>query len=84
MSTAGKPEKIVELFGGHTITIFAHPDNSDTVYIGNRNVTSSNGMPLKPSATLSIDLTTGIKENEFIVLYCVSASDNDSIRWFRI
>lgn len=52
-------------------------DNTDTVFIGGSNVTTTNGVPLLKQETFDIDLAPGNR------VYAVSSKAGHTVSWVR-
>jgi hypothetical protein len=66
---------------GHLFAIKAHPDNTDTVWVGNddaADVAATNGYPLNPGEAITVELGN-LKD-----LYFDSDVNGEKICWLRL
>ena len=66
---------------GMLFAIKAHPDNADTVWVGNDgadDITSSNAYPLDPGETIIIEVAN------LNSLYVDADSNGDKVCWLRL
>lgn len=76
--------KIMDLYGGHAMVLWADDSNSNDIYIGGTNVSSTMSMALAKDDSLPIDLTMGIPPNEFISVYALAESANDTLWMLKV
>jgi len=84
IETAGKPVEITTVHGGHTLTIWADDGNTGDIYIGGRDISSTNSIVLAPGATIDLNLTQGVYRKLFVRVFADAATSSDSIRWMKL
>lgn len=71
--------KIITLRGGQAVIIKALVGNSGKVYIGKRDVTTSNGFELAAGESLKIEYSPHKDVTEYLDLYAVPATAGDDV-----
>ena len=71
--------KIVTLRGGQAVIIKALVGNTGNVYLGKKDVTSSNGFELAPGESMKIEYLPDKETTEYLDLYCVPATAGDDV-----
>jgi len=84
VTTAGTRQPLTVLYGGHTLMIWADDGNTGDIYIGNRDVSSTESVVLAPGATFEFDLTAGVYKKKFISVFVDAATAADSVRWLKL
>lgn len=79
--SAGTKQLLTEVYGGQSLTIWAHKDNSGNIYVGNNSMTSRTCLILVPGASYSIDLTDGVPTWKYLKVYIDTSSSADSVRF---
>ena len=79
LTATGTTYKIVTLRGGQAVIIKALVGNAGIVYLGKRDVTSSNGFELSPGESLKVEYLPDKDVTEYLDLYCIPASAGDDV-----
>ena len=81
VTTAGTAVQGTDTITGGDFILKAHPDNSDTIWVGNdgaEDITASNGFPMSPGESLIIN-TPNLSKYWFD-----ADSSGDKVCWIRL
>ena len=79
LTTAGTVKEILRLNGAEAVIIKALIGNNGNLFIGNKDVSSSNGFELAPGESLKIEYLPEKATEEHITLYGVSSNSGDDV-----
>ena len=71
--------KIATLRGGQAIVIKALVGNTGNVFLGKKDVKTSNGFELSPGESIKIEYLPDKETSEYLDLYCVPATAGDDV-----
>lgn len=77
-------KKIITLRGGEAVVIKALIGNSGNIYIGKKDVTSSNGHELSPGEPFKVEYLPDKLAGEYIDLYGIPATANDKVSYMLV
>jgi|SRR3990167_1897191 len=84
LTTAAAVYKILDLRGGEAVVVKALVGNSGNIFIGNRDVSSSNGFELSPGESLRIEYSPNKDAGEHITLYAAAATAGDDVSYIVV
>ena len=79
LTTAAKVYKIATLRGGQAIIIKGLVGNAGNVYVGKKDVSSSNGFELSPGESIKIEYSPDKETIDFLDIYSTSSTSGDDI-----
>ena len=84
LTTAATVYKIATLRGGQAIIIKALVGNTGNVYVGKKDVTSSDGFELAPGESLKIEYLPGKEVTEYLDIYTTPATSGDDVCYILV
>ena len=79
LTATTKTYQVVTLRGGQAVIIKALVGNTGNVYLGKKDVDSSNGFELAPGESLKIEYMPDKEVTEYLDLYCIPATAGDDV-----
>jgi len=79
LTTAGTVYKIVRIRGEAAVIVKALVGNSANIYVGKKDVSSSNGFELAAGESIKIEYLPDRMPGEFLELYAVAVTSGDDV-----
>jgi len=81
---AGTRQYVTMIRSGQTVTIEADDGNTGDVYIGNREMTATNGFPIFAGGSVDISLEHSDEPGEYVKIYADAATTDDVLYWAKV